>query len=129
MTVILYYSAKSLCIYLFVCTFCPSSALLTNRLRHVLKILIDYSVNFRGAESIFFSTFCHSKVTSFIKNELNDLAYASRNQNIRGHSSRYVTEGGTKMLIRSIRNNKTSISKILAGTRAIDTINTRAIIL
>src|SRR6218665_1356698 len=49
--------------------------------------------------------FCHSKVTSFLKNELNDLAYASINQNIRRHSSRYVTEGGAKVLIRRLRNN------------------------
>jgi len=38
---------------------------------------------------------------SFLKNKLNNLAYASRNQNICGHSSRYVTEGGAKILIRA----------------------------
>jgi len=50
--IILYYKAKSLCIYLFVCSFvcrpafAPSSVLLTNRLTQALKIRIDYCVNF-----------------------------------------------------------------------------------
>jgi len=62
--------------------------------------------------------FCPSKITSFLKNEVNDLACASRNQNICGHSSRYITEGGAKMLIRCFRNNDTrSISKTLVRKR------------
>jgi len=61
-----------------------------------------------GAVSIFLTSYILSfKSYEFLKNELNDLAYASRNQNIRSHSSRYVTEGGAKMLIRRFRNNDT----------------------
>src|SRR6218665_988547 len=51
---ILYDKAKSLCIYLFVCTFAPSLVLLMNRLTQALKIRIDYSVNFSwSSEHIF----------------------------------------------------------------------------
>ena len=49
---ILYYKTKFM--YLFVCTFSPSSVLLTNRLTQALKIRIDYSVNFSwSSEHIF----------------------------------------------------------------------------
>ena len=107
-TYILYYKAKSVCIYLFVClfvcTFTPSSVLLTNRLTQALKIRIDNSVNFSwSSKHIFnFLRFIIQKLRVFLTNELHDLAYASRNQNIRGHFSRYVTEGGAKMLISEV---------------------------
>ena len=68
---------------------------------------------------------------SFLKNELNDLAYASRNQNTRVHYARYVTEGGAKMLIRRFRNNDTgAFRKYGRGTkfRVID-LNSKAIMI
>jgi len=71
--------------------------------------------------------FYHSKVTSFLKNELNDLAYLSRSQNIRGHSSRYVTGGGAKMLIRRFRYNDTgAFRKYWRGTE-FRVINSKAV--
>jgi len=64
---------------------------------------------------------------SFLKNELNDLTYASRNQNICGHSSRYVTEGRAKMLIRRFLNNDTgAFRKYWRGTE-FRVINSKAI--
>src|SRR6218665_2054654 len=66
---------------------------------------------------------------SFLKNELNDLAYASRNQNTRVHYSRYVTEGGAKMLIRRFRNNETrAFRKYWQGTK-FRVINSKAIMI
>jgi len=52
---ILYDKAKSLCIYLFVCTFAPSLVLLMNRLTQALKIRIDYSVNFSWSSKHIFN--------------------------------------------------------------------------
>jgi len=43
----------------------------------------------------------------FLKIELNNKAYTSRNQNIRRHPSCYVSDGRAKMLIRCFRNNDT----------------------
>jgi len=55
---------------------------------------------------------------SLLKNELNDLPYASRNQNTRVHYSRYVTEGVAQMLIRRFRNNDTwAFRKYWRGTK------------
>src|SRR6218665_1590410 len=127
---ILYYKAKSLCIYLIVCTFALSSVILTNRLIQALKICIDYNVNLLwSSKHIFnFLHFVIQKLRVFLKNELNELVYASRNQNIYGHSSRYVTEGGAKMLqIRRFRNNDTrAFRKYWRGTE-FRVINSKAI--
>jgi len=81
--------------------FALSLVLLTNHLGQALKIRINYSVNFLwSSKHIFnFLRFVIQKLRVFLKNELNDLAYTSRNQNIPGYSSHYVTEGGAKMLI------------------------------
>src|SRR6218665_3036659 len=65
----------------------------------------------------------------WLKNELNDLAYASRNQNTRVHYSRYVTEVGCKMLIRRFRNNDTgAFRKYWHGTK-FRVINSKAIMI
>jgi len=57
--IILYYRAKSLCIYLFVGpTFSPSSVLLANRLTQALKIRFDYSVNFSWSSKHIFNFLC-----------------------------------------------------------------------
>ena len=98
--IILYYKAKSLCICLFVCLFSLSAERLMNRLTQTRKIGNDCRVNFSWSSEHIFN-FLRFVITSFLKNELNDLAYASRNQNARVHYSRYVTEGGDKMLIRN----------------------------
>jgi len=95
--------------YLFVCLFSLSAKRLTNRLTQTGKIGNDCTVNFSwSSDHIFnFLRFVIQKLRVFLKNELDDLAYASRNQNSRFHYSRYVTEGGAKILIRRFRNNDT----------------------
>src|SRR6218665_3287351 len=89
--------------------FALSSVLLTNRLTQALKIRMDYSVNLLwSSKHIFkFLRVVIQKLRVFFKvrTERFSVTYTSGNQNIHGHSSRYVTEGGTKMLIRRFRNN------------------------
>ena len=85
---ILYYKSKSLCICLLVFTFSLAGELM-NRLGHV-KLATIAELVFCGAVSIT-SYVLSFKSYEFLRNELNDLAYASRHQNIRGHSSRDVT--------------------------------------
>src|SRR6218665_3021080 len=50
---ILYYKAKSLCIYLIVCTFALSSVILTNRLTQASIIMLIFC----GAVSIFLTSY------------------------------------------------------------------------
>src|SRR6218665_1179032 len=119
--------------YLFVCLFSLSAERLTNRLTQTRKIGNDCRVNFSwSSEHMFnFLRFVIQKLQVFLKNELNDLAYALRNQNTRVHYSRYVTEGGAKMLIRRFRNNDTgAFRKYWRGTkfRVID-LNSKAIMI
>src|SRR6218665_3028490 len=91
---------------------------------------IDYNVNLLwSSKHIFnFLHFVIQKLRVFLKNELNELVYASRNQDICGHSSHYVTEGGAKMLqIRRFRNNDTrAFRKYWRGTE-FRVINSKAI--
>src|SRR6218665_2291018 len=88
--------------YLFVCLFSLSAKRLTNRLTQTCKIGNDCRVNFSWSSEHIFNClrFVIEKLRVFLKNELNNLAYASRSQNSRVHYSCYVTEGGAKMLIR-----------------------------
>ena len=91
--------------YLFVCSFVclfvrslRPRVVLTNCLTQALKNCIDDSVNssWSSEHTFNFLRFVIQKLLVFLKNELNDLEYASKYQNMRGHSSLYVTEGGLK---------------------------------
>src|SRR6218665_3182838 len=100
-------------VYVFVCLFSLSVERLTNRLTQTRKIGNDCRVNFSWSSEHIFNllSFVIQKLRVFLKNELNDLAYASRNQNTRVYYSRHVNEGGAKMLIRRFRNNDTEIGR------------------
>src|SRR6218665_3590193 len=119
---------------LCVCTFAPSFTLHANRLTQAHNICIDYRVTFSWSSEHIFNFLCFviQKLRVFLKNELNDLAYASRNQNTCVHYSRYVTEGRAKMLIRRFRNNDTGAFrfKYWRGTKfqVID-LNSKAIMI
>src|SRR6218665_3825917 len=117
-------------IYVFVCFFSLSVKRFTNRLTQTRKIGNDCRVNFSWSSEHIFNFLCFviQKLRVFLKNELNDLAYASRKQNTRDHYSRYVTEGGAKMLIRRFRNNDTTFRKYWRGTK-FRVINSKAIMI
>jgi len=60
---------------LFVCTFSPSSVLLTNRLTQAHNIRIDYRENFCGAVSIFLTSYVLSfKSYEFFKERTRQLS-------------------------------------------------------
>src|SRR6218665_4125628 len=90
-------------VYVFVCLFSLSVERLTNRLTQTRKIGNDCRVNFSwSSEHIFnFLSFVIQKLRVFFKERTERFSVRIE----KSKYSRYVTEGGAKMLIRRFRNN------------------------
>jgi len=80
----LYYKAKSLCICLFVCTFSPSSVLLTNCLTQAHSICIDCSDNFSSSIKHIFN------LLSFVIQKLRVFKERTERFSVRIEKSKYM---------------------------------------
>src|SRR6218665_1690076 len=128
--IFLYYKAKSLCICLFVCLFYLSGKRLRNRLTQAHKIGNECRVNFSwSSEHIFnFLRFVIQKLRVF-KERTERFSVRNEKSKYTRHYSRYVTEGGAKMLIRRFRNNDTGAFRKYWRGKKFRVINSKAIMI
>src|SRR6218665_2713212 len=116
--------------YLFVCFFSLCGKKLTNRLTQTHTIGNECRVNFSWSSEHIFNLirFVIQKLRDF-KERTEGFSVRNEKSKYTRHYSRYVTEGGAKMLIGRFRNNDTrALPKNWRGTK-FRVINSKAIMI